>query len=777
MNCPLLPLSRLSQGHASQGHASLLLIGLFFSACNPETLEENQHNQHQEEPRPPGPDHNGIYSFAGGCYHIDAAAPNSTEALYLTQTNSGFVFTADSPDDATPLHIKATDLGTYLFFDPDKHYLIVDDDGAFRRQPEILSDMFTLDDAYLPGVQFELSVSPTDVTRFHLRHLKTGHYLTTQGLTEAPEQAATITFYESNGCASYPQLSLDATGEITRTHFDNGDLFGFVDTHSHIMSNWGFGGAGIYHGAPFHPFGPHHALPSCEHFHGEMGRADLFGYGFDKGDAVSEQDLLLTFVNGQTPEDFHHTEGYPEFTDWPSAHFSSTHQTQHYRWLQRAYLGGLRLVINHATSNQVICELLSGSDTQPTRYSCNDMVAVDRTIEETRKMERYIDAQHGGPGQGWLRVVESPDEARQVIGEGKLAVVLGIEVSTLFDCFLNPPGGGERCTEEHVVNELDRYYDMGVRVIFPVHKFDNAFSAGDGHRNLIELANFAHTGHYSNFTENCPDLPTVFDKGDVGLGDLNQPRDDYFAEPPFDMSHFASDPIRTLLANARFLTGGPLQGDFCQNAGLTDLGEFLLLELMKRGIIIEVDHFPRRSYQRAFELLREHDYPAAGTHGNTNRGDLYELGGISKFNFGRCSDPDNPGARLDGFRNRLAMITDAGLYPAEGFGFDLNGFAGAPGPRFGDRSVCATPQENPITYPFTSFDGAITFTKPKVGYRTLDFNEEGMAHIGLVAELIQDVQHDGATREELEPLFRSAEGYIRMWERSVARGASLTTQE
>lgn len=55
-----------------------------------------------------------------------------------------------------------------------------------------------------------------------------------------------------------------------------------------------------------------------------------------------------------------------------------------------------------------------------------------------------------------------------------------------------------------------------------------------------------------------------------------------------------------------------------------------------------------------------------------------------------------------------------------------------------------------------------------------DFNTEGMPHLGLVAELIEDVRRDGVTDEELEPLFKSAEGYLRMWEKSETRGAAIS---
>jgi hypothetical protein len=113
-------------------------------------------------------------------------------------------------------------------------------------------------------------------------------------------------------------------------------------------------------------------------------------------------------------------------------------------------------------------------------------------------------------------------------------------------------------------------------------------------------------------------------------------------------------------------------------------------------------------------------------------------------------------------------------YPGEGFGFDLNGFAGGPRPRFGPDSECGdVPQENPVTYPFTSYGGDVTLNEPQLGNRSVDFNNEGMLHLGLMPELIEDARRDGVTDEELEPLFRSAEAYLRMWERAEARGAAI----
>ena len=82
-------------------------------------------------------------------------------------------------------------------------------------------------------------------------------------------------------------------------------------------------------------------------------------------------------------------------------------------------------------------------------------------------------------------------------------------------------------------------------------------------------------------------------------------------------------------------------------------------------------------------------------------------------------------------------------------------------------------RDSPVTYPFTSYAGDVTFTEPSVGNRVLDFNTEGMVHVGLIPELIEDTRRTGATDADLEPLFRSAEGYLRMWERAEARAAEL----
>ena len=62
------------------------------------------------------------------------------------------------------------------------------------------------------------------------------------------------------------------------------------------------------------------------------------------------------------------------------------------------------------------------------------MASAYKQAEDMYALQDYIDAQFGGPGKGFLRIVKSPTEARKVINDGKLAMVLGVEVSEVLDC-------------------------------------------------------------------------------------------------------------------------------------------------------------------------------------------------------------------------------------------------------------------------------------------------------------------------------------------------------
>jgi hypothetical protein len=63
----------------------------------------------------------------------------------------------------------------------------------------------------------------------------------------------------------------------------------------------------------------------------------------------------------------------------------------------------------------------------------------------------------------------------------------------------------------------------------------------------------------------------------------------------------------------------------------------------------------------------------------------------------------------------------------------------------------------------------VTFRRQRTGTRTYDLNADGVAHYGLFADLLADVQRRQRGRQALGTLFRSAEAYLQMWRRSGER--------
>ena len=131
--------------------------------------------------------------------------------------------------------------------------------------------------------------------------------------------------------------------------------------------------------------------------------------------------------------------------------------------------------MNLFVENSVLCELYPLK-----RNSCDEMDSVRLQARDIYEMQDYIDAQSGGPGKGFFRIVTDPFQARKVIADGKLAVVLGIEVSELFNCshYDYVPD----CNKDDIDRQLDEVYKLGVRDMELVNKFDNALAgvAGDG---------------------------------------------------------------------------------------------------------------------------------------------------------------------------------------------------------------------------------------------------------------------------------------------------------
>jgi hypothetical protein len=366
---------------------------------------------------------------------------------------------------------------------------------------------------------------------------------------------------------------------------------------------------------------------------------------------------------------------------------------------------------------------------------CNEMVSAKAQVGVMRELEAYIDAQRGGPGRGFFRIVTDPAEARQVIAEGKLAVVLGIETSHLFDCAL--VDGKALCDEDLIDRHLAELWELGVRAYFPVHEFDNALGGNGIFLAALELANRADTGRDWDKVP-CPDVPYLDQAGAIF--------------PDIDPD--------TYLCNARTIT---------------ELGRYAVAQLMERGAIIELDHMELAMKDQVLDIAEAQvpPYPLVSGHGGH--------GGISEeqarrifASGGLIFDYKGNGQGYVAALQRTRAFRGEGDELDFGFGFgaDCNGLGSQAAPR-------ANAAKAPVTYPFTLFSGPgfgpefdgiapVTFERQRTGDRVFDTDQDGMAHYGLVPDFVEEVRLEGG-EEAIRQLFRSAEAYLRMWERVVER--------
>ncbi|MET8755433.1 hypothetical protein ABZW32_35830 [Streptomyces sp. NPDC004667] len=455
---------------------------------------------------------------------------------------------------------------------------------------------------------------------------------------------------------------------------------GFADAHVHLMSNEGFGGRLIC-GRPFSPDGVADALKDCpEHY--PDGTLAVFDYVMHGGDGR------------------HDPVGWPTFKDWP-APGSVTHQQTYYAWIERAWRGGQRVLVNDLVTNGVICSVYFFKD-----RGCDEMSAIRLEAQKTFELQAYIDGMYGGPGKGWFRVVTDSSQAREVIEQGKLAVILGVETSEPFGCkqIFDIP----RCSREDIERGLDELYRIGVRSMFLCHKFDNAlcgvrFDSGSVGK-AIDAGQFLSTGTVWQ-TEPCAGR-----QSDNPIGD----------------------------AGAR-----------CNTRGLTDLGEYAVRAMMKRHMMLEIDHMSAKATSRSLDILEQAGYPGVISSHSWMDTDwterLYRLGGFIAQHTHDAPAFAAEARQTAGLRQKYGVT-------GYGIGSDMNGVSGQPGPSGTAR----------VRYPFASPDGGSVLDRQVTGQRTWDVNSDGTAHYGLLPDWIEDIRVTGG-QDVVDEVMLGAESYLRTW--------------
>jgi hypothetical protein len=596
------------------------------------------------------------------------------------------------------LFFKPTDLGQYLLYTPDRQFVVADGTAA----------------------------APSDDTIWTARKRKHGFTFTNAGrpLTLGGRHAFRLT--RTTGCTPYPEADVNVIGRPHAGVTSYQEVRGYVDAHTHGMA-FEFLGGDAHCGKPWDRFGAPYALVDCPD-HIATG-----GFGGVLEDALSGQ--------------VHHDPvGWPTFKDWPAPE-SLTHEGTYWRWLERSWRGGQRIFVNLLVENNQLCRLYPIK-----RNSCDDMDSIRLQAHDMYRLQDYIDAQYGGPGKGFYRIVTNPFQARKVINAGKLAVVMGIETSVPFGCSikLDVPA----CSIADIDRQLDEVRRLGVRQLELVNKFDNALAgvAGDTGQvgTLVNAANFLETGSFWDMRHCEPADGESHDKDQVAAPDITAGQQDAL---------FGGILQQLGLPNLALpLYPSP---DHCNSRGLTTLGEHTIEAMARRHLIFDPDHMSVKARAAALDTIDRLGYSGVVSSHSWATPDayprIYQEGGFITPYAGDSS------GFVDKWRRHVGWA-DPRYYWGIGYGADMNGLGAQGNPRGAGVA-------NPVTYPFRGIEGAV-IDRQTAGERTWDINVDGVAQYGLYPDWIEDLTKvAGATsaadaKDLLEDLSRGPEAYLQMWERA-----------
>jgi microsomal dipeptidase-like Zn-dependent dipeptidase len=482
--------------------------------------------------------------------------------------------------------------------------------------------------------------------------------------------------------ALLPGPSVSATAAPAPPAAPAPELFGVADTHAHLMAHLGFGGR-LFHGAPEGAHGQ--ALDGC----------------------------ALTHLPGGvalTPELGHGNAGFPDFSGWPNFH-SMVHQQAHLDWIRRAYDGGLRLVSMLAVNNRLLPAVYEKGPGIKSPFPHDDRTAINLQIDAAKQMA----ARHSA----WMEIAYSSADARRIISQNKLAIVLGTEVDALGNW--QTPGDLPPNLEQArgvIRAELERLYSLGVRQVTPVHLTDNFYGGCAVYNKLFDALNSFATGQFYD-VESAPAGSLIrYRLSDEGKTEIGR-------DPAADiLGGFLMKMVQTgVMASIDPKTGGGLvtrdgvtaqvPGGHMNRKGITPYGTIFFEEAVRLGMIIDINHMSEKTLAATLAMAEQKQVPVIASHtgvrelalagrlgqptaneGNLTVGTLQRIRNLGGFvgailhQGDLASAPgskvanDSPGSSKT-WAQAYQFISQQMGGRGVGIGSDINGLASLLSPRFG----------------------------------------------------------------------------------------------
>ena len=291
-----------------------------------------------------------------------------------------------------------------------------------------------------------------------------------------------------------------------------------------------------------------------------------------------------------------------------------------------------------------------------------------------------------------------------------------------------------------------------MRYIFPVHIIDNSFGGTAVYEDLFNYSNYREAGHWWDLE--CADPSINYSFQAQGFDLFTNTGEAAKLGVNFSLRHPPAYP-NCSQHNAR---------------GLTPEGTFALQEMMRRGMLIDIDHMSEKTQQSAIAVARAVSngsvlgYPLNSGHSG-ERG--YFPGGVKRVprdatersmtaalykTIAQLHGMAGVGsANLNAYQwlQMYGQIVRAMGGASAGFGTDTDGLAMGMPPRPGSR---------------LAYDD--NFPRSSAGTRWWNYNTDGVAHYGMINDFVRDARTGPGGPDLVDNnLMLGADYFLETWKR------------
>ena len=157
------------------------------------------------------------------------------------------------------------------------------------------------------------------------------------------------------------------------------------------------------------------------------------------------KDVFAKHYNNNFPENNTKISNYVDYPKWNTMF----HQLMHITWVRRSWQGGQRLMlVPVGTAKSWEFNTTAGGDFK------DQALLIEMHVTYLKKLARE--------NNDWMEIAYTPKQARQIILNGKMAIVLGLEQAEVGNYgFVNPAA------------EINWLHNLGIRHVYPIHNIDN----------------------------------------------------------------------------------------------------------------------------------------------------------------------------------------------------------------------------------------------------------------------------------------------------------------